>query len=335
MTDAAFRREFGDQFFDRYWQLKPDWALAIGYYQLRRSTHRAGCDVTRDGARADRALARGAAQYRSRDAEPGRPRRLGDARERFLGERWWLTELRAWQWNPSLYNVAEPFALLLTSTYAPLEERLRTFLARLANVPAYYAAAKGQHRSPDASSTRSSPSSRTAAHSTCSAQRSRTRSARSGLAPAERTAFADASPGRASRDRGLRRLARSAGSAARERRRHGALVPSRPRALRRRSSRSTTNRAIPPSALYARALAEKDLLLERMEGLADQLWPKYFPGDAGTERHAREDRPRHRAAGRRPCAAGAAAAGDRTADPRARALGARAQLARARPDQTA
>ncbi len=33
-------------------------------------------------------------------------------------------------------------------------------------------------------------------------------------------------------------------------------------------------------ALYARALAEKDLLLERMEGLADQLWPRYFPGDA-------------------------------------------------------
>ena len=33
MTDAAFRREFGDQFLDRYWQLKPDWALAIGYYR--------------------------------------------------------------------------------------------------------------------------------------------------------------------------------------------------------------------------------------------------------------------------------------------------------------
>ncbi len=66
----------------------------------------------------------------------------------FLSERWWLTELRAWQWNPSLYNVAEPFALLLSLEYAPLEERLRTFLARLANVPAYYAAAKGSIASP-------------------------------------------------------------------------------------------------------------------------------------------------------------------------------------------
>ena len=32
--------------------------------------------------------------------------------------------------------------------------------------------------------------------------------------------------------------------------------------------------------MYARALAEKDLLLERMEGLADQLWPRYFPGES-------------------------------------------------------
>jgi uncharacterized protein (DUF885 family) len=33
-------------------------------------------------------------------------------------------------------------------------------------------------------------------------------------------------------------------------------------------------------ALYARALAEKDLLIERMEGLAELLWPKYFPNAA-------------------------------------------------------
>ena len=60
----------------------------------------------------------------------------------FEADRWALTELRSWQWNPSNYNVADPFALLASLEYAPLEQRLRTILARLPNVPAYYAAAK-------------------------------------------------------------------------------------------------------------------------------------------------------------------------------------------------
>ena len=32
-ADAAFHREFGDAFFDRFWQLNPDWAIAVGYYK--------------------------------------------------------------------------------------------------------------------------------------------------------------------------------------------------------------------------------------------------------------------------------------------------------------
>ena len=32
-ADAAFHREFGDAFFDRFWQLNPDWAIAAGYYK--------------------------------------------------------------------------------------------------------------------------------------------------------------------------------------------------------------------------------------------------------------------------------------------------------------
>ena len=52
-----------------------------------------------------------------------------------------LDEFRSWEWNPSLYNIAQPFDLLLHTEYAPLEERLRAVLARLDRVPAYYAAA--------------------------------------------------------------------------------------------------------------------------------------------------------------------------------------------------
>jgi len=55
-----------------------------------------------------------------------------------------LDELRAWEWNPASYNVADAFALLLNTEYAPLDQRLRTVLKRLQKVPAYYAAAAAE-----------------------------------------------------------------------------------------------------------------------------------------------------------------------------------------------
>jgi hypothetical protein len=61
-----------------------------------------------------------------------------DSRLRY--EQWALTTLREWQWNPAIYNIAKPLAIILDTEYAPLDQRLRTASARLAEVPAYIAA---------------------------------------------------------------------------------------------------------------------------------------------------------------------------------------------------
>ncbi len=63
-------------------------------------------------------------------------------RNHFNARRWAITTFKAWQWQPSQYNVGNDFGQLLTTPYAPLDTRLQHVLARLANVPAYYAAAK-------------------------------------------------------------------------------------------------------------------------------------------------------------------------------------------------
>ena len=57
-------------------------------------------------------------------------------------DRWYLTTLREYEWNPALYNVAQPIDLILTTEYAAKPQRLRTLLKRIANVPAYYLAAQ-------------------------------------------------------------------------------------------------------------------------------------------------------------------------------------------------
>jgi uncharacterized protein (DUF885 family) len=57
-------------------------------------------------------------------------------------DRWRLTTFREFEWNPALYNVAQPLDLVLTTEYATKAQRLRTILKRLAQVPEYYQAAQ-------------------------------------------------------------------------------------------------------------------------------------------------------------------------------------------------
>jgi uncharacterized protein (DUF885 family) len=55
---------------------------------------------------------------------------------------WSLHSFKDWAWNPSNYNVAGAFGLILNTEYKPLNERLQTFYLRMENVPAYYQAAR-------------------------------------------------------------------------------------------------------------------------------------------------------------------------------------------------
>ncbi len=62
--------------------------------------------------------------------------------------KWGLTDLKQFEWDPSLYNVGDAFALLLTEHYAPLDNRLRSFAHKLPLVTAYYQAARASINKP-------------------------------------------------------------------------------------------------------------------------------------------------------------------------------------------
>jgi uncharacterized protein (DUF885 family) len=69
-------------------------------------------------------------------------------KNRFERGIWEADTFRAWQWDPSTYNVAHSIDLVLTTEYAPVETRLRNVAARLGRIPAYYAAAKASIADP-------------------------------------------------------------------------------------------------------------------------------------------------------------------------------------------
>ncbi|HET8698462.1 MAG TPA: DUF885 family protein, partial [Gammaproteobacteria bacterium] len=147
-ADVAFEQQFGNDFFDRLWQLYPDRAVETGYYKY--ADRLAVPDARARAARLEQ-NDRWAAELRRIDPAELSPNFRADWEmldNEFAATRWYLTELREWQWNPAAYNVADAFDLIVTRDYAPLEDRLRAFNARLASVPAYYAAAKASIERP-------------------------------------------------------------------------------------------------------------------------------------------------------------------------------------------
>jgi uncharacterized protein (DUF885 family) len=302
-ADGAFNRQFGERFFDRLWQLNPDWGVSNGYYRY-----------------ADRLIVPDERSRETwveqldrwlRDLDRIDPQRLSPnvrADREMLGNelaasRFAATELRSWRWNPALYNVADTFALIADTDYAPLDARLRTFLARLDNVPAYYAAAKASIANPSREHTALAIEQNRGALAVFGAELD-AKIAASTLSSADRTVFAQRLT--AARDAigdyvtWLEALDAKLASGEIEARayRLGADLYAKKFAFDIQSG-DTAQR------LYERALAEKETLLTRMSLLSDLLWPKYFPNataptdrfvkigrviDALSEQHvARED----------------------------------------------
>ena len=69
-------------------------------------------------------------------------------------DRFNLTTLREFEWNPASYNVAGPIDLILNTEYAAQPQRLRTLLKRIANIPAFYDAARANIVNPTREHTR-------------------------------------------------------------------------------------------------------------------------------------------------------------------------------------
>ncbi len=61
---------------------------------------------------------------------------------------WSIEQERAYEWNPSSYNVGGTIAFMLAEHYAPLSTRLKAIYQRLTKIPAYYEAAKVQLKNP-------------------------------------------------------------------------------------------------------------------------------------------------------------------------------------------
>ena len=136
------------QFLVALWKIDPEAAISVGKYEGA-----AHLTIPGAGTRAERLAFTGEWLEKFSKIDP---RKLSDKQRTDLAllvnklesDRWYLTDFREYEWNPSLYNIAQPIDLVLTTPYASEAQRLRTLLRRLEHVPAYFAAAQTSIRNP-------------------------------------------------------------------------------------------------------------------------------------------------------------------------------------------
>jgi uncharacterized protein (DUF885 family) len=145
--DAAFLR-YEDHFLEELWKNNPDWATSVGYHK-----YDSLLVVPTDKAR-EQAVKFAKVHLDSLSRYPEGT--LSDAnkidhhmiKNQMESMQWNLEQLKAYQWDPSSYNVIGTFASILNEHYAPLTQRLRSFYQKMQNIPAYYKEAEKQLKNP-------------------------------------------------------------------------------------------------------------------------------------------------------------------------------------------
>ena len=139
--DTRFQR-YASAAMESLWRQFPEWAFSVGRYDYAdRMTVPDAADRAKRQKFYEQQLTSLAQFDRSKLSVSNRVDHELMQSE-FRSSLWNLKTFRDWEWQPSVYNVGDSFGRMLTTDYAPLDRRLRHVLARLAHVPAYYAAAR-------------------------------------------------------------------------------------------------------------------------------------------------------------------------------------------------
>lgn len=196
---------------------------------------------------------------------------------RLQSMRWYQTEFRNWQWNPATYNVAGPIGLLLTTPYAPEEDRLRAVMARLEQAPHYYRAALANISNPTLQHTELAITQNRGTLNLLG-ESLRERVQASNLEDAEKDRF----------DRVRQEALAAVGGFVAELQDIADFLGESAEArsfrigeeLYESKFRYDIQSGFSARELYERALAEKDRLHDDMDDIALVLWPEYFPEEA-------------------------------------------------------
>lgn len=150
--DASFD-QFKNEFIERMWVLYPDAATGVGYHKYDSVLFVPNKDFDA------RQLA--FAQSNLDSLKTFNLDQLSDLNKidyhlienSLVRTQWQINSLKSGEWNPADYNVCGSFAFILNENYDKLDNRLQSLYLKMANVPAFYEAAKQNLKNPSAEHT--------------------------------------------------------------------------------------------------------------------------------------------------------------------------------------
>lgn len=149
IADADNRFDaYKERFVEELWEQYPGWASSMGYHKFDSVL------AVPDAAAREKELAfckrqlDSLAQYDDKDLSDNNKTDRLMMKSQMEAAIWSATEERAYEWNPTAYNVSERFAEILNGTYDSLNNRLHNINLKLVNVPAYYNAAIANIKNP-------------------------------------------------------------------------------------------------------------------------------------------------------------------------------------------
>lgn len=146
-NNKAFDR-YKNAFVENLWKINPDWASSQGYHKYDavllvpddklRQTQLDFVKTNLDSLK----------NYPIEDLNVNNKTDFYMMKNQLESSAFNINEFKSYQWNPAEYNVSSAFAEILYGSYDSLDNRLKNFNLKMANIPAFYEAAKANMKNP-------------------------------------------------------------------------------------------------------------------------------------------------------------------------------------------
>ncbi|MDR6940480.1 DUF885 domain-containing protein [Mucilaginibacter pocheonensis] len=145
--DAAFTI-YENSFLDALWKLNPDWATSVGYHKYDSLLYIPNEQNRQKMMDFAKVQIDSLSRFEVNTLNEANKIDYKIMQNQLEYAQWQIQQLKAYEWDPSSYNVIGTFAYILNEHYAPLTKRLRNFYQRMLNVPLYYKEAEKQIKNP-------------------------------------------------------------------------------------------------------------------------------------------------------------------------------------------
>ena len=151
--DAAFE-QYSQRFIERFWQQNPGYGVYVGYYKYDDQLPVPNAAARKASLKFYNDELAQLAKFEPKHMSANMASDYYILKNQIESAIWYTEELKGGEWNPSSYNVAGVFGVILNTDYKPLNERLKTITKRMQNIPAYYEAAKDNLTTPTVTHTK-------------------------------------------------------------------------------------------------------------------------------------------------------------------------------------